>query len=626
MKKSEVHPIRSKMFRNFLLSYVSVFFVTLNILAIMVVVHIVRNLYSEEIRVTESKLYTIAEDLEMQMEAMRETALEIASRQEFQPAYFKSHKYREIEMLEQLESYKQNQKVSDVFFVKYKDSDTIFSSSGRTMRLKTYIQNEFGEEYYREIEDLLEQLCLESQEVMVIYKQADRMLFLFPLKRYALGGNDTEGVLCFQVRERDLEKRMEKIAGILHGEVYISYLDFGILGEASPEGEASGEEEVLELTSLAGNFDICFQLRKDEYFSWSNVFSAGEAAAFAGISVLLLGVGFFVAYWNFKPMRKITEKYRPRLENGLEEDWESIDATLGALLYEREKYGRQWFERYQFLREHTISVIAAGGYSEKVKEYMALLDIKLEGSVYGLLRCSFDEEPEGGMHQGELYRDVEDLSGNGIALYPFRNRKGDLNVLAVVEEEYQIEEAIELLQSLMETKELSVQVEVTGLWDTIKEIGRKASGGEKGYGRILSKELETGLDKDSEKCGDEEWRNNQEKADKGQMSMARQAVEYIKANCTCYDLSLDLVAEKFGVTSVYLCRAIKREVGMNYKEYLTELRIAEAKRMLLDPNVTVAQICQMSGYGNVSHFIKVFQQYTGMTPAKYRDEHKEVLE
>ena len=47
-----------------------------------------------------------------------------------------------------------------------------------------------------------------------------------------------------------------------------------------------------------------------------------------------------------------------------------------------------------------------------------------------------------------------------------------------------------------------------------------------------------------------------------------------------------------------------------------------AKRLLKDKNISVIDACQQSGYNNVSYFIKVFQKYTGVTPAKYRDEYE----
>lgn len=106
---------------------------------------------------------------------------------------------------------------------------------------------------------------------------------------------------------------------------------------------------------------------------------------------------------------------------------------------------------------------------------------------------------------------------------------------------------------------------------------------------------------------------------KKQSATAAYAVKYIDENFTRYDLSLDLVATELHITSPYLCRLIKQQTGMNYKEYLTRLRMVEAKKLLQNKNASIADVCQQTGYSNVSHFIKTFQKYEGITPAKYRD-------
>ena len=84
-------------------------------------------------------------------------------------------------------------------------------------------------------------------------------------------------------------------------------------------------------------------------------------------------------------------------------------------------------------------------------------------------------------------------------------------------------------------------------------------------------------------------------------------------------MSLELVAQQFGITTSYLCRIIKQQIGMSYKEYITELRIAKAKELLFERELSLSEVCMRVGYTNVSNFIRVFQKYTGMTPAKFRD-------
>lgn len=596
MKKERFKHLRSKAFRNYLFSYVGVFFITLNMLSTVAIRHFVANMRAEEIRVMESKLYTIAEDMEIQMEAMRGMAIEIASLEDFRLDYFQSSKYNEIEMLNRLKKYGWISDICEYYFIKYSASEIIFTSAGTTTPLQVYLRNEFEE--YGEIMERIELSCTESSERVVLYKQGDTILFLYPLEKYAISKSGMEGVLCFQVSKESLQERIKKIVGRMNGELTIYYRDFCILGDAVESGETAEHESILMQQSLTGNFKIYYCMDENGYFTWSNVFSVGEVITFISISVLLFVLTLFVAYWSFKPMRRITEKYKSKAEGDLAADWDSIDALIESLLHGEERSSKLLQQQYQMLREQAIQLIASGGYSDRLQEHLTLLNIKLDAPVYGIIKCSFPETQELSKQRESMYKDIEDLSGDGMTLYSYWDSDGDLCVFATIEEEYQLEEIIELLQSLFETKNLSAVTEVAAESHDLKQMNQN-------FAKDIGYDQDIDMDKVSEK----------------QNSTAWQVVEYIKSNCTNYDLSLDLIAQEFHVTSTYLCRIIKQETGMSYKEYLTGLRINEAKRILMDKNISVVDVCQQIGYGNVSHFIKVFQKYTGVTPAKYRDEH-----
>ena len=57
---------------------------------------------------------------------------------------------------------------------------------------------------------------------------------------------------------------------------------------------------------------------------------------------------------------------------------------------------------------------------------------------------------------------------------------------------------------------------------------------------------------------------------------------------------------------------------MNFLEYLTDVRIKEAKRLLADPRKTIADVSEEVGYNDVKHFSKLFTRITGIHPSKYR--------
>ena len=112
---------------------------------------------------------------------------------------------------------------------------------------------------------------------------------------------------------------------------------------------------------------------------------------------------------------------------------------------------------------------------------------------------------------------------------------------------------------------------------------------------------------------------SQSKADRSVGTVAL-AQEYIRKNYR-RDLTLDEVSREVHVSPYYFSKLFKDEVGENFVEYLTKIRIAQAKRMLLDPSNSIKQVCLSVGYGDPSYFSRIFKKYEGVTPTEFRDAH-----
>lgn len=94
--------------------------------------------------------------------------------------------------------------------------------------------------------------------------------------------------------------------------------------------------------------------------------------------------------------------------------------------------------------------------------------------------------------------------------------------------------------------------------------------------------------------------------------------EYIDAHFAEYDISIENVADALRVSTAAVRQAVLTHTGKRYKDYLIYLRMEYAKVLLRQEDLSVAELCQKVGYGNISHFIKLFRETTGVTPAKYR--------
>ena len=93
--------------------------------------------------------------------------------------------------------------------------------------------------------------------------------------------------------------------------------------------------------------------------------------------------------------------------------------------------------------------------------------------------------------------------------------------------------------------------------------------------------------------------------------------EWLRTNYseTC---SLQSLAERFNYHPAYLSTSFKRSTGMPLVRYVTKLRIASAKRLLLKTDMPIAKVAAACGFSDDKHFMKVFKAQEFTTPSQYR--------
>ena len=97
-----------------------------------------------------------------------------------------------------------------------------------------------------------------------------------------------------------------------------------------------------------------------------------------------------------------------------------------------------------------------------------------------------------------------------------------------------------------------------------------------------------------------------------------QIIEYIQQHYR-EPLDLESIAAEFGITPVYLSAWFKKNVGINLSAHITNVRMEQAKRLLLEKrSAKVQDIAQEVGIPSISTFIRQFKNHTGTTPDQYR--------
>jgi two-component system, response regulator YesN len=95
------------------------------------------------------------------------------------------------------------------------------------------------------------------------------------------------------------------------------------------------------------------------------------------------------------------------------------------------------------------------------------------------------------------------------------------------------------------------------------------------------------------------------------------ALVYINHNYR-KDLSLKEISQEIGLSLYYFSHIFKEEVGESFVTYLNRVRIREAKKLLQETNLNIAEISYKVGYNDPNYFTRVFKEYTSMTPSDYR--------
>lgn len=94
-------------------------------------------------------------------------------------------------------------------------------------------------------------------------------------------------------------------------------------------------------------------------------------------------------------------------------------------------------------------------------------------------------------------------------------------------------------------------------------------------------------------------------------------ISYLNKNYT-RNVSLDEIASLAAMNASAFCRYFKSKTGKSFKNYILDMRIGYACKLLLMEDISISQLSSECGFETISHFNKTFKKNTGYVPSQYR--------
>jgi len=113
------------------------------------------------------------------------------------------------------------------------------------------------------------------------------------------------------------------------------------------------------------------------------------------------------------------------------------------------------------------------------------------------------------------------------------------------------------------------------------------------------------------------YRDSQVNNDRAQI--IRQAKDYIEGHYTDASLSLNQVAGQVNFSPSHFSAVFSHETGQSFKDFLTGIRISQAKKLLRMTGLKVSEIAFQCGYNDAHYFSMIFRKNTGLTPQQFRE-------
>jgi AraC-like DNA-binding protein len=94
-------------------------------------------------------------------------------------------------------------------------------------------------------------------------------------------------------------------------------------------------------------------------------------------------------------------------------------------------------------------------------------------------------------------------------------------------------------------------------------------------------------------------------------------ISYIETHISNSNITNNFLAQKMGISEVYLRKLFISHLGITPKQYILDLRIKTAQQLLISTSESITEISEKCGFTSVYHFCRIFKLKTSFTPTQY---------
>jgi AraC-like DNA-binding protein len=406
----------------YLVSYLSLALICCILLTVVFLYASMRNARASESAYRTEKLNLAAEDFETQMNELSTIGLKISVDRHFQPFYYERNKYYEKELLEILEEYTNYTVFSGKYFLYYKDSDRIFTSSEKTSQLNQYLQLYLPEDSILEFTQNLNQL----PDQINFTCENGRLFIQFPLK--IMNNGEYNAVLCFIVTEEEIGSRISNISGGLAGS-YSLYAGTTLLYRTDDDSPSLSSPEKAE-SAVSGNYTIL--LYPDSNMP---VYFPFQVLLILCAVIFLLVIATILAWRSSMPLIRLAQKLKSSVPEAPKTEYsnqlEEIDSLADQVIRQNDQAAKKITEKQRQIQEQALLMLLSSRFSYDLKPYLTESGLTLPGPWYSVL-CISTESTNNPKSLARLTAVVQELSDTGENLYLYPVQVPDQSCLAVV--------------------------------------------------------------------------------------------------------------------------------------------------------------------------------------------------